>query len=119
MYQAGLGLVQLDQFEDHDGFDGIMLGLPGSSFHFEFAYRREHPVVPTPTAEDLLVFYIPDPTEWDIRCKAMIDAGFIAIPALNPYWDRNGRTFQDPDGYRVVIQRSSWTQSQAPVTWSK
>ena len=28
---------------------------------------------------------------------------------FNPYWDRSGRTFEDPDGYRVVIQRASWS----------
>lgn len=25
-----------------------------------------------------------------------------------PYWDRKGKTFEDPDGYRVVLQQSSW-----------
>jgi hypothetical protein len=27
---------------------------------------------------------------------------------FNPYWDRRGRTFADPDGYRVVLQNSPW-----------
>jgi len=26
----------------------------------------------------------------------------------NPYWDRCGLTFEDPDGYRVVLQRENW-----------
>jgi len=26
------------------------------------------------------------------------DAGFDPIPAFNPYWDRDGVTFEDPDG---------------------
>ena len=26
-----------------------------------------------------------------------------AVPSFNPYWDRGGCTFEDPDGYRVVL----------------
>jgi len=26
----------------------------------------------------------------------------------NPYWKRNGRTFEDVDGYRVVLQNGTW-----------
>ncbi len=26
----------------------------------------------------------------------------------NPYWDKLGRTFEDPDGYRVVLQNADW-----------
>jgi len=38
----------------------------------------------------------------------MRDAGFVPVPAFNPYWDGDGVTFQDPDGYRVVLQRGAW-----------
>jgi hypothetical protein len=38
----------------------------------------------------------------------MREAGFEPIPAFNPYWDQNGKTFEDPDGYRVVFQRADW-----------
>ncbi|WP_371418616.1 hypothetical protein [Acidisoma sp. S159] len=30
--------------------------------------------------------------------------GFPAVASFNPYWDQLGRTYEDPDGYRVVIQ---------------
>ena len=105
MYKRGLGLQELGRFDDHDGFDGRMLGMPGAQFHFEFTACRSHPVRPTPTAEDLLVFYVPDPGAWSDRCAAMLAAGFAAVPSFNPYWERSGRTFQDRDGYRVVIER--------------
>jgi len=59
MYCHGLGLRIVGSFEDHDGFDGVMLGLKGSGYHFEFTHSRTHPVVPAPTPEDLLVFYVP------------------------------------------------------------
>jgi len=38
----------------------------------------------------------------------MIEAGFREVSSFNPYWARQGRTFEDADGYRVVLQRASW-----------
>lgn len=107
-YRAGLGLAELGRFADHDGFDGVMLGIPGAHYHLEFTRSRDHAVAPTPTPEDLLVFYVPDPDAWEARCCAMRDAGFREAAPWNPYWSRCGRTFEDRDGYRVVIQRAEW-----------
>ena len=112
-YTQGLGIEQLGSFIDHDGFDGTMLGTPGAGFHWEFTVCKSHPVVPAPTPEDLLVFYVPEPEAWQVRCDAMRAAGFIEVQPFNPYWARSGRTFEDPDGYRVVIQCATWgTESQ-------
>lgn len=108
MYRQGLGLDEIARFENHDGFDGVMLGRAGLGYHFEFTCCRTHPVSPSPTPEDLLVFYLPDPVEWQQACDRMAEAGFVAVRAFNPYWDRRGRTFQDPDGYRVVLQQADW-----------
>jgi gamma-glutamylputrescine oxidase len=38
----------------------------------------------------------------------MVAAGYAPVMSFNPYWDRNGVTFEDPDGYRVVLQQGSW-----------
>ena len=65
-------------------------------------------IAPTPTADDLLVFYFPDENEWATVCGQMLAAGFTEVDAHNPYWDQNGRTFQDLDGYLVVLARHSW-----------
>ena len=108
MYMQGLSMEELGSFTDHGGFDGVMLGHPGGDFHFEFTRCRHHPVTPAPTPEDLVVFYVPDPEGWNMRCAAMRDAGFCEAESFNPYWDRIGRTFLDPDGYRVVVQCASW-----------
>jgi len=107
-YVAGLGLQRLGGFADHAGFDGVMLGLPGAGYHFEFTLCRAHPVAPTATEEDLAVFYLPDAGEWEARCAAMTAAGFRAVQAFNPYWDQRGRTFVDADGYRLVLQNADW-----------
>ena len=109
MYKHGLSLQELGSFADHEGFDGVMLGDPAGEFHFELTYCRHHPMAPTPTPEDLLVYYVPDLADWERRCLKMRDAGFVEVDSFNPYWSQLGRTFEDGDGYRVVIQRSAWS----------
>jgi YycE-like N-terminal domain/YycE-like C-terminal domain len=112
MYCAGLELRVLGAFEDHQGFDGVILGQPGSTYHLEFTYCRNHPVPPTPTPEDLAVFYVSDIKEWEDACIRMEAAGFMQVSSLNPYWDICGRTFQDHDGYRIVLQNAAWSNEQ-------
>ena len=114
MYCHGLGLRVLGSFEDHDGFDGVMLGVPGASFHFEFTHCRGQLVVPTPTPEDLVVFYVPVSSEWSSLCARMLAAGFKEVPSFNPYWDVRGRTYEDGDGHRIVLQNAAWTSVEVP-----
>lgn len=113
MYASGLDLVVIGGFRDHEGFDGTMLGTVGASYHFEFTACRTHPVQPTPTQEDLLVFYLPDAEAWQRRCANLLAAGFREVDSFNPYWARSGRTFEDRDGYRLVIQQAAWSNGQA------
>ena len=108
MYEHGLGLARLGGFRDHDGFDGVMLGEPGAGYHLELTHGRSRSVAPTPTAEDLLVLYLPDAAAWQARCAALVAAGFVEVEPHNPYWRHLGRTFADPDGYRVVVQQAAW-----------
>jgi catechol 2,3-dioxygenase-like lactoylglutathione lyase family enzyme len=109
-YTVGLGLKQLGSFEDHDGFDGVMVGTPGAQYHLEFTHKRGHDPGRAPTRDNLLVFYVPDEREWQGAIERMVAAGYGPVPAFNPYWQRNGRTFEDPDGYRVVLQHGTWSQ---------
>jgi GNAT superfamily N-acetyltransferase len=105
-YANGLGLEVLGSFRDHDGFDGVMLGRPGAAYHLEFTRQRGHRVGRAPTRDHLLVFYLPDPGRWRLAVERMRAAGYEPVPSFNPYWDRQGRTFEDPDGYRVVLQNA-------------
>ncbi len=105
MYCRGLGLEVIGSFQNHAGFDGVMLGVPGADYHFELTCCRDHPVRPTPTPEDLLVFYLPSEADWQTGCANMSAAGFRQVRSFNPYWDVRGRTFEDDDGYRIVLQR--------------
>ncbi len=108
MYEQGLGLKVLGHFEDHAGFDGIMLGDESMPYHFEFTHHRGHSVGKAPTEDHLIVFYIPDKAEWEAFCSRMVSAGFKQVTSYNPYWDVHGRTFEDLDGYRVVLQNTAW-----------
>lgn len=108
LYCEGLNMQVLGHFTDHEGFDGVMIGVPSMQYHFEFTRCRHHHVAPTSTPEDLVVFYEPDSAKWTEMCDQIISAGFTKVESFNPYWDAHGSTFQDIDGYRVVIQNDEW-----------
>lgn len=107
-YSRGLGLKVLESFQDHDGFDGVMLGSPGAPYHLEFTRKRGRRVGHAPNPDNLLVFYIPDAEPWREAIGRMQEAGYDSVVSVNPYWDRCGCTFEDPDGYRVVLQNAAW-----------
>jgi prolyl oligopeptidase len=108
MYAAGLGFTVLDRFTNHDGFDGVILGPSAGQYHIEFTTRRGEQVRHVPTPEHLLVFYITSGEEWEAACARMVAAGFRHVPSSNPYWDIAGKTFEDIDRYRVVLQNAAW-----------
>lgn len=107
-YRDGLGLDMLYEFTDHEGFDGVMLGSKGLGWHLEFTRKRGHGAGRAPTQDNLIVLYLPDPSTWQGAVQRMIAHGYQPVPSFNPYWDRAGKTFEDIDGYRVVLQQASW-----------
>jgi catechol 2,3-dioxygenase-like lactoylglutathione lyase family enzyme len=111
-YGDGLGFEILYRFDDHDGFDGIMLGHPGFPYHFEFTRHRiesgGHPVGKAPTPDNLLVFYLPEEGDYKAAIARMEATGAKPVRSYNPYWDAYGRTYEDPDGYRVVLANQAW-----------
>lgn len=107
-YRDGLGFTVLGSFADHQGFDGVMLGHPGEQYHLEFTTQRGHQVGRAPTKDNLLVFYLPDPEQWRAAVERMRSCGYEPVASFNPYWDRQGKTFEDADGYRVVLQNAEW-----------
>ena len=110
MYAKGLSLEILSQFSDHDGFDGVILGHPHHPYHLEFTSQRQHRVGAAPSKDHLLVFYLPDNDEWEETCASMLAAGFNEVSSYNPFWEIEGKTFEDIDGYRVVLQNAAWTR---------
>jgi hypothetical protein len=78
----------------------------------EFTCKRGHNPGLAPTQDNLLVFYLPDNTEWQAAVDRMVAHGYEPTASFNPYWDISGRTFEDPDGYRVVLQNGSWSTNK-------
>ena len=109
MYVNGLGFTVIYQFTDHEGFAGAILGHPQQPHHFAFTSQHGHRAGTAPTKDNLLVFFLPAKSEWEECCKQMLAAGFRVVPSSNPYWDRRGQTFEDVDGYRVVLQNDAWS----------
>jgi catechol 2,3-dioxygenase-like lactoylglutathione lyase family enzyme len=105
-YEDVVGLPLLWSFVDHDGFDGVIFGVPDERAQLELV-RSPHGEVPTPTNEDALVLYCsgPDQARYVDRLRRAGTAEVAADEAtLNPYWPRSGAVcFVDPDGYRLIL----------------
>lgn len=109
MYKNGLGFSVLAEFENHQGFDGVVLGNQSESYHIEFTHHHGSSVGKAPTDDNLLVFYIEGNEEWSEACAQAESSGFTKVPSYNPYWDARGKTYEDIDGYRVVLENSGWS----------
>jgi len=103
-YRDGIGLSEIGGFRDHDGYDGVFLAIPGTEAHLELTAGGRHGP-PAPHPETLLVLYLGD-REAVRAAAARLDADPVA-PA-NPYWAEHGLTFEDPDGFRVVLVPQRW-----------
>jgi ribosomal protein S18 acetylase RimI-like enzyme len=113
-YEHVVGLHLLWQFIDHDGFDGAIFGVPDERAQLELV-QSPHGLAPSPTSEDALVLYSAPGHELDGLLGRLGGAGTLELPAedatLNPYWPRAGaRCFVDPDGYRLIVVRTSQGQ---------
>jgi len=105
-YTSGLGLQVLFSFEEHEGFDGVILGFPAWPYELELTRNRSRPAIPQPTEEDLLVFNLTDETAWDAAVRQLRRFGAREVAPSNPYWRRGGVAFEDPDGYTLILYRA-------------
>ena len=103
-YRDGIGLVEAGSFRDHDGYDGVFLELPGTGAHLELTSGGPHGA-PAPHPESLLVLYLEnDEAVQSVAARLDVDP---VMPA-NPYWAAHGVTFEDPDGFQVVLVPERW-----------
>jgi catechol 2,3-dioxygenase-like lactoylglutathione lyase family enzyme len=103
-YRDGIGLTQIGGFRDHDGYDGVFLAVPGAGAHLELTAGGGHGA-PAPHPESLLVLYLGDEaTVQHVAARLGVDP----VPPANPYWAEHGLTFEDPDGFRVVLVPERW-----------
>jgi catechol 2,3-dioxygenase-like lactoylglutathione lyase family enzyme len=103
-YRDGIGLAEIGGFRDHDGYHGVFLAVPGTGAHLEPTTGGGYSA-PAPHPESLLVLYLGE----DEGVQAVAARlGVDPIPPANPYWGQRGLTFQDPDGFRVVLVPKRW-----------
>ena len=102
-YQEGLQFPIIGSFQDHDGYDGVLLGMPDGSVHLEFTQHKNGSPCPAPTADNLLVWYFSDIDSRDAIANRLQALGYQPVPPENPYWLGKSITVPDPDGWRVVL----------------
>ena len=97
----------LASFEDHDGYSGVVLGLPDSSRQLELVSHEG--TVPAPTPEEHLVLYLGSDQRVEEHAVRIRSGGFEPSEPPNPYWARTGAVcFVDPDGYWLVLSPDAW-----------
>jgi hypothetical protein len=107
MYVEGLGFKVLGAFDGHGDFNGRIIGHPNHYFHLEFTTHIKEKAGRDPTLDNLLVFYLPDETEYNNAIKRISKSDFKKVKSFNPYWEGGAETFEDIDGYRVVINKGA------------
>lgn len=105
-YGEGLRLNRVAEFENHDGYDGVMFGLPDVEYHLEFTQHIDASPCLAPTKDNLLVFYIPNKNEIDEIINRLQLMGYGQVEPENPYWLGKSITVEDPDGWRIVFMNS-------------
>jgi hypothetical protein len=103
----GIGLELLGQTDDtaEGGHALAFLGYPHAAWHLELVDTREFLIAPT--VEDLFVIYLASAIDEPTMAR-IVAAGGTRVASHNPYWDKNGVTFKDPDGYLTVLCSRSW-----------
>ena len=79
-YCNGLGLTKIGGFKGHRGYTGIMIGLPDATYHLEFTEHVDGSPCPSPTDDNLLVFYMPDATQIKAVKARLANMGYPELP---------------------------------------
>ena len=101
-YTNILSFELLGSFENHDNYNGVFLGFPGSGWHLEFttsAEKANHHF----DEDDILVLYPETKSKYVFLLESLSKNNILFVPSKNPYWNENGKMFLDPDGYRIII----------------
>ena len=89
-YAEGLGLRELYRFENHAGYDGVMLGLPGTGYHLEFTTHIDGSPGAAPSNENLLVLYFESEERMFETVRRLGEFGAEPVSTENPYWAAHG-----------------------------
>lgn len=101
-YGGILGLEKIGEF-NHNGYIGVLYGLPDQKLHLEFLQSNADYNPSAPTEDNLLVFYF-DSIEIIEKMRRKLESyGVFPVEPDNQYWSDKGYTFEDPEGWRVVF----------------
>lgn len=105
-YRDEVRLPVLSTFEGHDGYDGVIFGLPDATRQLELVHSVD--ARPRPGPEDQLVLYPDSEAAMAAIVARLTAAGHRPQTSPNPYWARVGAVcFVDPDGYWLVLSPES------------
>ena len=102
-YVDGLGLLVRGAFEGHLGYDGLVLGTSDLGMEIEFTRHEAGSPCRAPSRDNLLVFYLDGPPVVAAVEARMAALGYPPVAPENPYWVGQSVTYEDPDGWRVVL----------------
>jgi catechol 2,3-dioxygenase-like lactoylglutathione lyase family enzyme len=98
-----VGFEILSRFENHDGYDGAILGYPDTEWELEVSHHSSGMPTPAPTEEDILALYLGKDEADEIIDRLRL-AGHPQMKHPNPYWQAVGASvYTDPDGYTLIV----------------
>jgi catechol 2,3-dioxygenase-like lactoylglutathione lyase family enzyme len=105
-YEKIIGLKLLAEFEDHDGFSGLVFGShAGGDWQVELVTKRETEAA---SCACELVLYC-DRDEFDRISRRIVEDNIRTLRNENPYWETRGAlTIADSDGNIVVVVPGDW-----------
>ena len=107
-YTEGLGLEEIGRFEGHAGYDGVLIGLPGLRAPPRVHQpRRGQPRRRAEPGQPAGLLPRGPAACWRSSRSGSEKLGREPVEPENPYWaDAGALTFEDPDGWRVVLVRT-------------
>lgn len=103
-YGEALGLPVLASWESHQGYDGVVFGLPDESVQLELTEHEDREPLPEPTSEHQLVLYLAEQAALAAILTRLAVSGYETDPTTNPYWsDRGAVAVPDPDGWVLIL----------------
>jgi GNAT superfamily N-acetyltransferase/ketosteroid isomerase-like protein len=110
-YREIVGLPQLAEFHDHDGYDGVVFALPDSSVQLELVTPPRPTSPQDPDPEDALLIHLAEAGAAATLRERLRSAELESFAPENPYWTRRGVFGAlDPDGRPVLFVPASEDQ---------
>ena len=103
-YTSVLNFEILGKFENHDGYDGVFLGIKGENWHLEFTENGEKQLSVF-DEDDVLVFYPKTKESYDAILENLKKFEVPLLEPKNPYWRDKGVCFEDCDHYKIIISK--------------